>query len=554
MNNNSLKIINIGGTSVQKNMFVYEYLDEIVVFDCGIGFPEIDDFGVDIIIPDFDYLLKNRDKIKGLIITHAHEDHYSAVPYLLKEIPLKIYTHKMVQDFLKNKLKDHNNLQDLNFVSIDSENEFKVGNYFIINPYRVNHSVPNTMGFFVTTPTVTVVHQSDFKFDFTPIMDRPADIHRMVSLSARLKPLLLLSDSLGINAEGFTKSEKFIEETFDSLVSKAQGQVFITTISSNISRIQQAINTGVKHGRKVVIRGYSMENNLEVAIKYGMMKNTKGSLLREEEVRNYKPKNLLYIIPGNYGQVGSSLDKIADNKNKNIKIKPDDLVIFSGDPIPGTEGLVDKLIEKLIKRGAKVVYGEIQNDLHVSGHGSYGDLSLMAHLIMPKYLAPIGGGLKQIKSYKEALSSQGFNKSNIVEFMDGESILVHENFVEKGETIETKQVYVSKDSSSSILTPFVINDRKQISENGVLFVVVPYKNGQLLFNSPNIYTRGFIYLKENMSIINGMVQNVSVVLKSLPQNTDFQTVRRAVEKSLTKHLIKRVGEIPLIVVEKIEIV
>ena len=551
--NNLLKITNIGGVGVQKNMFLYEVNDEAFLVDCGIGFPEAEDYGVDIIIPDFTYILSIKSKIKGLLLTHAHEDHISATPYLLKEMPLTIYCHPMVQDFLKNKLKDHSGLNTPKFVEILQRKPFTIGNKFKLYPYGVNHSVPNTMGFFIQTPYATVVHQTDFKFDFTPVMDKPIDIREIARLTEKFNPSLLLSDSLGSMAESFTKSERMIEDTFDLLIKDAKNQVFITTISSNISRIQQAINSANTFGRKVVVSGYSIENNVAVAIKHNLLVNFKNTLIREQDIKKYKPNELLYIVPGNYGQIGSTLDKISDNKHRFIRLLQGDTVVFSGDPIPGMEPMVQKMVEKLAIRGAEVIYSELQHDLHVSGHGSSGDLSLMANLIKPPHLCPIGGDIIHLKAYKELMVRQGFKRENIFELLDGESLLIGERGVKVGPKIEIKDVYIDKGQKEGRVESIVINDRKLLSENGIIFVVLPYKNNTILLGGANIYTRGFFHVKENKFLLDNMVENVNFALKSGVPLSDFSSVRKSVEKSLSRFLYKQVGEVPVIVVEKMDI-
>lgn len=550
--NNKLKIINIGGVGVQKNMFIYESNDEAIIVDCGIGFPEVSDYGVDIIIPDFSYVLSIKHKIKGLLLTHAHEDHISATPYLLKEIPLTIYAHPMVRDFLKNKFKDHSGLNEVNFIDVFQKKPFSIGTNFKLYPYGVNHSVPNTMGFFIQTPNATVVHQTDFKFDFTPVMDQPIDIKEIARLTEKFNPTLLLSDSLGSMAESFTRSEQMIEDTFDSLLKDAKNQVFITTISSNISRIQQAINSAYRFGRKVVVSGYSIENNVAVAIKHNLLKNFKDTLIRESDIKKYRPNQLMYIVPGTYGQEGSTLDKIAEKKHKIIKLLQGDTVVFSGDPIPGMEPAVQKLVEKLAIKGADVIYAELQDDLHVSGHGSSGDLSLMANLIKPPFLCPIGGDIIHLKAYKDLMVKQGFKRENIFELLGGDSILIDHNSVVKGDSIELRDVYIDKGQNEGEVGSIVLNDRKLLSENGIVFVVIPFKGDSIVHGSANIFTRGFFHVKENKNLLDNMIENVSHTLKSL-NTSDYVTIKKAVEKGLSKFLYKRVGESPVIVVERMDI-
>lgn len=551
--NKKLKLINLGGVSVQKNIYVYELEDEAIIVDCGIGFPEVDDYGVDIIVPDFTYILQIQHKIKGLLITHGHDDHYSATPYLMQKLPLTIYAHPLVQSFLKNKLKDFSDCKPANYIDVDPEKDFTIGSKFKISPYRVNHSVPHTLGFFIQTEAGTVVHQTDFKFDWTPVMDKPADVQRIASLSVQHKPILMLSDSLGATHHGYTRSEKHIEETFDEIVNDAPGQVFITTISSNISRVQQAINSAVKHNRKVVIGGYSMRSNFEAAIQHELLKIPADTLVEDSEAKNYKDAQLLYIVPGNYGQVGSTLDKIAKEKHNFIKLKPKATVLFSSDPIPGSEGAIDRLIELLILKDATVVSTSLQEDLHVSGHGTRGDLSLMAQLVRPNYFCPVGGSIKHMRAYRDMLVSQGFAAESVFELLDGETLAITPNSVALGEKIEVGETYIDNSNRQNSIEDVVINDRKMLAEDGVLFVILPKSSKGYLADNADIFTRGFIYVKENKSLLTGMQKNVAETVKSLTSNADVSTVKKAVEKALKKHLYKRVGEAPLIIVEILDV-
>lgn len=551
-----LKILNLGGVSVQKNMFLYETENEAMLVDCGIGFPEEKDYGVDLIIPDFKYVLGIKDKLKGLLLTHAHEDHYSATPYLLREMSLNIYAHPMVQDFLLNKLKDFKDANKPKFISIEPHTPFRVGNDFELTPYRVNHSVPNTLGFFVKTSSGTVVHQTDFKFDWTPIMDKPADIRKISSLAEHHNPVLMLSDSLGATHFGYTRSEKYIEDSFDDVIKDAPGMVVITTMSSNISRIQQALSSAKSHNRKVVVSGYSIEKNLEVVIKHNIINIPEGTLISDTEMSNYKDNELLLVVPGNYGQVGSTLDKLSKGEHKRLRLPSDVTVVFSGDPIPGMEPQVDKVIDRLTLLGAHVVYSELQEDLHVSGHGSRGDLTLMAQLIKPKYFWPIGGGIKHMRAYKDMLVAQGFEGNNVFELLDGETLEVTGDIVKRGQKIEIEEVYIDNSSQKNSVESIVLKDRKFLADNGVVFVVLPTINGEIKGDKVEIYTRGFIYVKENLALLNGMKKNVQDTLNRSSEsgeNKDFSNLKRTVEKALSKHLYKRIGEAPMIVVEGLSI-
>ncbi len=553
-NSSPLRIINLGGVSVQRNMFVYEYEDEKVLVDCGIGFAEVEDFGVDITIPDFSYILGKKEQIKGLVLTHAHEDHYSATPFLLREMPLKIYAHPLVKSFVKNKLEDFKNYNTPQFIDIDPNKSFTVGRYFEFIPYRVNHSVPNTLGFFIKTPAGVVVHQSDFKFDWTPVMDKPAQVQKIASLASKYRPVLLLSDSLGSTHKGYTESERHIEDTFDSLLNDAKQQVFITTISSNISRIQQAINSALKHNRKVCISGRSIENNFRVAVEQKLISPPKGTIVEKHELKHIENSKILFIVPGTYGQTGSTLDKVAEGKHRFIKMREEATVIFSGDPIPGMEPQVNRLISKLILRGANVIYSDIQENLHVSGHGSKGDITLMAQLVRAKYLAPIGGDIIHLRAYKDLMYSLGYKKKNVFELLDGNSLIIKDNnYVTKGDTVPIKGIYIDNEQGKRAINQTLLRDRKALSENGILVVVIPYKNNKPIADKAGIYTRGFIFVKDNKSIIKSIKKTITKTLEDIDDKSieNFDKVKKRLEKSIQKHLYKRVGEAPLLFIDRI---
>jgi len=541
-----LKITVIGGTTdVQKNMYVYEYGNDIVIVDCGIGFPGRDAFGVDLILPDFSYVLQNIGKVRGLIITHGHEDHFGAVPYLLKEVRIPIYCAKIVSEFLKNRLKEQNLLEGTSFNIINPDGGPISLGEFKIDYFRVNHSVPESLGFCIGTPQGTIFHVSDYKFDWTPMMDKQFDIPRAVRLSQG-GVLAMLSDCLGATSEGFTHSEKEIQKTFNEYISQAKGQVFVTTMSSNISRIKMVVDASVSCGRKVVIGGRSMEQSTETARRLGYMPHPKESFVPLHHAQAMDQSKLTYIVAGCYGQSGSALGRIARDEHKYIKMRAGATVIFSADPIPGTVDLVNELIDKLTLAGAEVIYSAVQENLHVSGHGSQGDHVLLASLIRPKYYLPIGGTISLMRAYSNNIVRLGILQENILELLEGDSVTFSQGTAFKHKEIETHDVYIG--SQVDIVSPVVIKDRRVLSEDGIFVAILKFDREKNEFlDSAQIVSRGFVYMKESKELIAGAEKAIlDAVKQNRKKKNDWALIKDEVEKALFKYFQKTTGRTPLL--------
>ena len=441
---NFLRVIPLGGAGgVNQNMFVYETAQDIVVVDCGIDFPEIeadnDKFG----IPDINYLQKNFNKIKGIIITHGHEDHYGALRFILpkglNKVP--VFAPRIACEFIKTRLKEGGVSAILNVFS--GKGEIRLGGLRIF-PFQVNHSVPDTMGLCFETPAGKIFHVADFKFDLTPVNGKVFDFQRAVNL-AQGKVLALFSDCLGANEEGFTKTEREIEGVFEQILSKANSQVFITTLSSNIARIQEVINASLKFGRKVCILGRSIEQSVEIARSFNYLKVSNKDLIFQGKSKKIPPNKITYLVAGSYGQSNSSLVKIAQGKYHGIKLLKDAAVVFSADPAPpGAKDRVDKLVDELILLGAKVYYYEIQENLHVSGHGSQEDLKLLLALIKPKFAIPIGGNPRHQRAYGFLAQKMGIPSENIFELMNGEILEFRSNHANIVGKVKLKDVFAER--------------------------------------------------------------------------------------------------------------
>ena len=443
--NNYLKVIPLGGAGgVNQNMFVYETAQDIVVVDCGIDFPELETGNEKFGIPDISYLQKNFNKIRGIIITHGHEDHYGALPFLLPKglnrIP--IFAPRIAQEFIKGKLKEFGT-SPLFLNVYSGKGEIKLGGFRVF-PFQVNHSVPDTMGLCFETIAGKIFHVTDFKFDLTPVSGKRFDFQRAVNL-AQGKVLALFSDCLGATEEGFTKSEKEIEGVFEQILGKAKSQVFITTLSSNIARIQQAINASLKFGRKVCILGRSIEQSVEIARSFNYLKVSNKDLIFQGKSKKIHPNKITYLVAGSYGQSTSALVKISQGKYHGIKFLKDAVVVFSADPAPpGVKEKVDRLVDKLTLLGAKVYYYEIQENLHVSGHGSKEDLKLLIALVKPKFAIPIGGNPRHQRAYGFLAQEMGIASENIFELLNGEILEFKNNRANITGKIKLKEVLVER--------------------------------------------------------------------------------------------------------------
>lgn len=412
-----LRLICVGGIDqVTKNMFIFEYQDNILLIDCGIGFPDEPSPQEELILPDFSYLLKKKHQIKGLLITHAHYDHYGAVPYFLEKLSVPIFCSQLTAEFIKEKAEEIGikaKHLDLRLISA-KDNNLRIG-CFEISPFHINHSVPQSLGLFIRTPIGNIFHVADYKFDWTPVNEEPFDIQKAAFLAGQKKPLLLLSDCLGSTKHGHTESEKTIEENFERIMNKTNGLVLITTVSSNISRIHQAIKASIKTGRKVAFIGRSIRQSAEIAKKLGFFGAVKKHLLPPSKIHRFPFSKLTLITAGCYAQSGSALERISQNKHELIKLKNNDVVIFSADPSPpGVIVPVNKMINNLARIGAAVYYYEIQENLYVSGHGTAEDIKMLFSFIKPHYFLPIGGDFRHMRAYQLLAAEMKYPEEKVI--------------------------------------------------------------------------------------------------------------------------------------------
>lgn len=556
-----LKIITLSGTeSVTKNMTLYEYGDDIIIVDCGVGFPDADLLGVNVVIPDFSYVLENSHKIRGLFVSHGHEDHLGAVPFLLEQLDVPIYTSKLVQGFLQERLseKPFKHLAEkarFHIISPDS-GPVSLGTAFKVEAFGINHSVPSSFGLAIRSPQGIVLHMQDFKIDWTPVLDKPIDLVKIAGY-AKEGVLCLLSDCLNVTTEGYSKSESTLNDTFATLFENAENrQVFVTTISSNLSRMHQIISAAQKHGRHVVISGRSIEQSVAVGRRLGYLPFDNNLFVAEEDASRYLQGDLVYIIAGCYGQEGSALSRVARGEHKHINLETNAMVVFSADPNPpGVELDVEKLMSILTIAGAEVIYSKIQDNLHVSGHGPRGDLMTIAAVVKPQYFIPIGGTITRMRVYSNMVRDMGINnKERVFECMEGDVIEFSKDGAKRAGKIATQPVYIDANKTGEV-NPVVIKDRDLLSTDGVFVVVVPMsKSGEILADRVDVVTRGFIYVKGSQEL---MDKSRKFIAKEITKNNekakDWQAMKRKLENEIEYFLRKETSKAPMVIVHAVTI-
>jgi ribonuclease J len=547
--------MSLGGIrDVTKNMYIYEYGDDILIVDCGLGFPDSEMLGVDVVIPDVSYLEKNREKVKGILITHGHEDHIGALPYILPKLNVPVFAAPLPAGFIRAKMEEQDGSLSFKINIIDVEKgPFSIGS-FKVNPFRINHSVPDAMGYCIETPQGKIFHVADFKFDFTPVDGKPFEIAKVVELASS-GVLVLASDCLGSNSEGFTRSEAAIEKVFEEIIGSASGQVIVTTVSSNISRMQQAINASVRHGRKIVLAGRSIVKNIEIAKSLGYLKVANKDLVRVERSENLDQRTLTYIVAGAYGQQSSALSRIANGTHKFATLRKHATVIFSADPAPpGVKDSVDSVIDKLTELGADVHYYEIQEDLHVSGHGSQGDIKLLTSLVRPKYFLPIGGTARHLHSFAKLVESLGYPYDNVLQLDTGIPVEFDEGKATVGKSIPVSEILIDSSGTEDI-GEIVIKDRQTLSREGIIIVSVPLKRGDFRrVGETEVMTRGFSRERLSDDIVKIIRDQVDGTLAQMRERaTDRHQLRYQLERVIFRFLTKRTMSRPMVLPIIVEI-
>ena len=554
----SLRLIPLGGTgNVTKNMFVYEYrydnkVRDILIVDCGIGFPNSEMPGVDLVIPDIRYLANKRDKVRGLVFTHGHDDHTGAVQYLFQKIgPIPMYGTKLTAAFANVKLRERKAKRMVE--SVDFDRTIRLGP-FAVSFIRLTHSVPDTSNLVIETPVGTFLHASDFKFDMTPLDGKVSEIGK-INAAGRKGVLCLLTDCLGSERRGFTPSEQIVGETLRKEIAHCSGKFIFTTQSSNISRIQLAIEIALQHGRKIAFLGRSVDQNVEESLKLGYMRFPREEVVRDRDLKKIPPTKQFLVVAGAQGQMGSALSRIANDDHRFVSIREGDTVVFSADPIPGNETNVSAVIDQLYRHGARVSYSDIMEDLHVSGHGSQGDLMLMLSAVGPQYIMPIGGTYRHMMQYRRLAAELGYDKRSVLIPEEGE-VLEFRRFgpprvVEK---IELENVMIDGLGVGDV-GEIVLRDRQTIATDGIVVVVVPMeKSTGRVTAEPDIISRGFVYMKESEELLHRAKQLVAQSLRlKKGRIVDWHFVRKTISGNLDEFLAKETGRHPLVVPVIVEV-
>lgn len=542
-----LKIIPLGGLGeIGKNITLYEYDGDMFLVDCGMSFPDEETPGIDIVIPDFTYVLENKDKIKGMVVTHGHEDHIGAIPYLLRNFNVPIYATNLTIGLIQGKLKEHKLLSDAKLNVAKPGDVIKLGK-FEIEFIHVNHSIPDAVGFAITCPAGTVIQTGDFKIDTTPIDDYVIDIGRFAELGKK-GVLALMSDSTNAERPGFTPSERIVGDSFSNLFKKAEDhRIIVATFSSNIHRIQQIIDEAARCGRKVAVSGRSMINVVTVASELGYLKLPQDVLIEIDMIKNYAPNELVIITTGSQGEPLSALHRIAFSDHRQVEIIPGDVFIISATPIPGNEKLVGKVINELLKRGANVVY-ERMYDVHVSGHACQEELKLMMSIVKPKYFIPLHGEQKHLMKHATLARQMGIPEENILITSNGSVIEVSEKELKSTETVQAGRVLVDGLGVGDVGS-IVLRDRKHLADDGIIIVAVSIDGiTREVVSGPDVVSRGFVYVKENESLINDINEQVCDILERcyIDNIRDWNTIKTRIKEKISRYVFTKTKRSPMI--------
>lgn len=541
-----LKIIPLGGLGeIGKNMTAFEFGGDIIVVDCGMGFPDEDMYGVDMVLPDISYLKANASRVRGIIITHGHEDHIGAVPYVLKELDVPIYTMPLTAALIELKLEEHDLLYNTQIFTKKVGSSFRLG-AFTIEFINVNHSIPDAVALAIGTPIGTVIHTGDFKIDVTPIQGSMMDIARLGQLGND-GVLALLSDSTNVEKPGYSASERKVGASFNKLFMGCDKRIIITTFASNVHRLQQIIDVAAKYGRKVAITGRSMENVLHVASVLGYVKIPENVMVDLEKVNSLPREKTVIISTGSQGEAMSALYRMAFSEHKQIKVDAGDRVIISASAIPGNETMISRVIDELFHKGAEVIYDR-NTELHVSGHASQEEQKMVLALTKPKYFIPVHGEYRMLVKHAELGRMMGVQPKNIVIAENGKVIEISKKGIRCEETVQAGAVMLDGSGTSEVGS-VVMRDRHRLAEDGMIVVVLPYSSDdRKLLSDPEIITRGFIYVKEAEAMMDELkrVTLESVAACEEQRVTDWTAIKNRVKSNLSGYLYKTTRRSPMI--------
>jgi ribonuclease J len=540
-----LSIIPLGGVEeIGLNMTAIGYGDDLIVIDAGLMFPEEDMLGVDFVIPDFSYLIENKDKIKGIVLTHGHEDHTGALPFLLKEIDVPIYGTPLTLGLVKEKLKEHS-LENAALIPVKPRDVVNLG-VFSIEFVRVTHSIVDGVGLGIDTPLGKVVHTGDFKLDPTPVDGQLMDFHKFSEYGEK-GALVLLSDSTNAEKGGFTFSEKEVRRAFENIFSTAKGRIIIATFASNIHRIQQAIDVAVMFGRKVILCGKSIVSNAQIALDLGYLRIPRETWLRLEDLKKLEDKEIVIITTGSQGEPMSVLSRIATDEHKHIKAKDGDTVILSAKMIPGNERSIGNIINHLFRRGANVIYEKV-SEIHVSGHASREELKLMLNMVRPKYFVPVHGEYRHLVYHSSLAEKVGIPEENIFILGNGEMLEISEEGARKNGRVSSGRIFIDGKGVGDV-EDMVLRDRRRLAYDGIVLVIIAVEKltGRVI-SGPDIITRGFVFEDASPEILNNVNSLVSDTLKELGREimSDSSLVKTKIRTALKKYLRNTMERSPMI--------
>ena len=542
--NQSVKIIPLGGLEqIGMNITAFEYEDSIIVVDCGLAFPDDEMLGIDLVIPDITYLKENASKVKGLVITHGHEDHIGAIPYALKELNMPIYATKLTMALIESKLKEHSMLRSVKRKVVKYGQSITLGD-FRVEFIRTNHSIADASALAIYSPAGIVVHTGDFKVDYTPVFGDAIDLQRFGEIGKK-GVLALMCDSTNAERKGFTMSERTVGKTFDNIFAEHKNtRIIIATFASNVDRVQQIINSAYKYGRKCVVEGRSMVNVISTAAELGYLNVPENTLIELDQMKNYPDEQMVLITTGSQGESMAALSRMASNMHRKVQIKPGDTVIFSSNPIPGNEKAVSRVINELSMKGADVIF----QDAHVSGHACQEEIKLIYSLVHPKYAIPVHGEYRHLKAQAQVAESLGIPKDNIFLLSSGDVLELDEEKAQVVDRVQTGAILVDGLGVGDVGN-IVLRDRQHLAEDGILIVVLTLeKYSNQVLAGPDIVSRGFVYVRESEGLMDEAKHVVEEAIEDCMDRrvTDWGRLKTAIRDSLSEFLWKRTKRSPMI--------
>ncbi len=547
-NASKLKIIPLGGLhEVGKNITVFEYENEIIIVDCGLCFPEDEMLGIDLVIPDISYLVKNQDKIKGLVVTHGHEDHIGAIPYLLKQINIPIYATRLTVGLIQNKLEEHKLLRSTKLNIVNQGDIIKLGNKFEVEFIRSSHSIPDSVMLAINTPVGTILHTGDFKVDYTPIDGQVMDLGRIAEIGKK-GVLALMSDSTNAERKGFTMSERTVGDVFDKLFLHCTKRIVVATFASNVHRVQQIVNCAIKYGRKIAVCGRSMINMINTAMELGYIDCPKDLFIDIDMMGTYNDEQLVIITTGSQGEPMSALTRMASGEHRKVKITSNDLIIISATPIPGNEKYVSKVIDDLMQIGAEVVYSSLEA-IHVSGHACQEEQKLIFALSQPKYFIPVHGEYRQLMAHSETAQQMGIEKKNIIMMSNGRILEINEDDAKLTGSVPSGRVLVDGLGVGDVGN-IVLRDRQHLSQDGLIIIVLTMdSNTGEVVAGPDVISRGFVYVRESENLMDEVKTVVRHEIRKCEEQgiRDWATIKTAAKETLRDYIFIKTKRNPMII-------